>query len=398
MSGRRIGARQPRVRAGFTLVEAADRRHDYGGRPEPGGRAALAGRRGVPGAARGHRHSAAAAHRRDVDRRRHRRGRRRPDARLGRDRRRRRGPPCCRAGGPACRWPSMPGGCARDDAITRAERGRRGSPGHRRRRRRTRRRPCEFAPLSACALVRPACRLEPGARALIIDGTGRWDVVAVTSVSPDGTEIGHDAGRPVAGGRAGRAGRRGLRARIPPEARPGDRRHAIEARNRRRVGRPGGRPGDRALVRLLRPRRRRPVVIAGAPPDAASTTYGPLPPPLGRRRPCPTRGLPARTASSASKAITRCRGSRRSQPTTAGWPSCRSSSLADGPWCPDERRRTAGMPTCSAFGSCGCRSACSRCRRPSARRRGAGPVRQPAPRWCRIWRCASMSALRNQFR
>ena len=51
--------------------------------------------------------------------------------------------------------------------------------------------PIRIAPLSACALDRSACRLHSGARALVADGTGAWDLFTVTSVSADGTLIGH---------------------------------------------------------------------------------------------------------------------------------------------------------------------------------------------------------------
>ena len=94
-----------------------------------------------------------------------------------------------------CRWTggplgSTPGGCARDDAITvmavaaEAPEGivleASGTTAALR-----------LGSLSACSLARPACRLDVGSRALIIDGTGAWDVFAVTDVSADGTQVGH---------------------------------------------------------------------------------------------------------------------------------------------------------------------------------------------------------------
>ena len=46
-------------------------------------------------------------------------------------------------------------------------------------------------PLSACALSRPACRFRAGARALISDGTGAWDLVPISAVSVGGSAIDH---------------------------------------------------------------------------------------------------------------------------------------------------------------------------------------------------------------
>jgi prepilin-type N-terminal cleavage/methylation domain-containing protein len=47
------------------------------------------------------------------------------------------------------------------------------------------------AALSACSLADAACRMHPGARALITDGSGAWDVLSLTGVSADGTLLEH---------------------------------------------------------------------------------------------------------------------------------------------------------------------------------------------------------------
>jgi hypothetical protein len=53
-----------------------------------------------------------------------------------------------------------------------------------------------LTPLSACLLSHPACRFHDDARAIVADGSGAWDLVALTAVSIDGLALEH-AGSPV---------------------------------------------------------------------------------------------------------------------------------------------------------------------------------------------------------
>ena len=56
--------------------------------------------------------------------------------------------------------------------------------------------PIWVAPLSACALWMTACRMHAGARALVADGTGAWDVLPMSAGASDGALFEH-AGTPV---------------------------------------------------------------------------------------------------------------------------------------------------------------------------------------------------------
>jgi prepilin-type N-terminal cleavage/methylation domain-containing protein len=100
-----------------------------------------------------------------------------------------------------CRWAhqplaTLPGGCARDDAMTvlavpiarpqviTAENVEAAES------------PIRVAALSACSLSHGACRMHAGSPMLLADGTGAWDVVALSAVSADGTLLEH-AGAPL---------------------------------------------------------------------------------------------------------------------------------------------------------------------------------------------------------
>ena len=93
-----------------------------------------------------------------------------------------------------CRWAgeplaTRPDGCARDDALSvvamplAAPQGvvaedvtSSGSPSR-------------AASATACALSNPACRFHEGARAIVADGSGGWDIVPITAVSMDGLTL-----------------------------------------------------------------------------------------------------------------------------------------------------------------------------------------------------------------
>jgi hypothetical protein len=238
-----------------------------------------------------------------------------------------------------CRWTGGPlasilGGCARDDAITvlsvaaEAPQGvvETASDASA---------PLRIAPLSACPLLRSACHLDAGARALVIDGTGRWDIVAVTGVSPDGTEIGHEQdalSRAVApGALVAEVSVRGYRLKLDPST------GVLQLR--RGTGVASDAPlADQvtglsfAYVARAAP----PVVIVGEPPERRSTTYGPLPPRLDVDDPSDT--WPA-----GENCVFRVEDHHqvsRLAPLAAddrGLAALPLALLADGPWCPDEQ-------------------------------------------------------------
>jgi len=236
-----------------------------------------------------------------------------------------------------CRWTgaplaSTPGGCARDDAITLvtmpagapqgviAEASGPSSP-------------LKIAPLSACDPSRPACRLDAGSRAILIDGAGGWDVFVVTSVSADGREIGHE------------------QAPLSRAARPGALAGAVEVRayslkpdaasNALQLRRGYGGSSDSPLVDQVTglsfaylAEAAPPMVRAGGSPDDRSTTYGPLPPPVGTDN--VDDAWPA-----GENCVFRLEGTRQVSrlealpPDVYGLATVPIAALNDGPWCPD---------------------------------------------------------------
>jgi len=238
--------------------------------------------------------------------------------------------PCRWTGGPLA---STPGGCARDDAITviavEAE-----APGGIVSEGSGTTAPIHIASLSACAPVRAACRLDPGTRALLIDGTGAWDVFAVTSVSADGTQIGHA---------------QDVLSRAAP---PGALVAAVLVRSyslkldaatggmqlRRGSGGTSDAPVADQVTGLsfaYLAQAEPPAVIAGSAPEFRSTTYGPLPPP-------PEIDNPDDTWPAGENCAFRLEGTRQVPRLAALAPDGQGlallplAALADGPWCPDE--------------------------------------------------------------
>jgi prepilin-type N-terminal cleavage/methylation domain-containing protein len=236
-----------------------------------------------------------------------------------------------------CRWTgaplaSMPGGCARDDAITLVTvpasapqgviTGASGSGGL-----------LHIAPLSACEPAQPACRLDTGSRALLIDGAGAWDVFLVTSVSADGRQIGH------------------AQATLSRAASPGSLIGAVEVRayslkldaasHVMQLRRGYGGASDSPVVDQVTglsfaylAEAAPPLVMAAGSPDDRSTTYGPLPPSPGADN--VDDGWPA-----GENCVFRLEGTQQVSrlealpPDADGLATLPLAALNDGPWCPD---------------------------------------------------------------
>ncbi|MCX6552791.1 MAG: prepilin-type N-terminal cleavage/methylation domain-containing protein [Acidobacteria bacterium] len=149
-----------------------------------------------------------------------------------------------------------------------------------------------LARASACELAVAACRMTRGSRALVIDGSGAWDVLVVTDVAADGTAIGH------------------AQARLSHP-------YSASVLSLEYVG-------DAAV----------PVVLIGASAEDRRTTYGPLPPPVGvgdPRRAWPP-GENCMFAMAGTQQASRLAPLVDDGTGTATLP---FSMLTDGPWCPD---------------------------------------------------------------
>jgi prepilin-type N-terminal cleavage/methylation domain-containing protein len=237
-----------------------------------------------------------------------------------------------------CRWTgeplaSMPGGCARDDAITlvtvpaaapvgvttETE----GAGG-----------PLRIAPLSACDPARSACRLDAGGRAMLIDGAGAWEVFLVTSVSADGRDISHAEALP---GRASGPGAlvsavdvRAYRLKLDPVS--------DVMQLRRGTGGASDSPVTDQVTGLsfaYIAEAAPPQVTDAGSPDDRSTTYGPLPPPVGSDN--------ANDAWPAGEnCVFRLEGTHQVSrleafpPDDHGLAILPLAALNDGPWCPDD--------------------------------------------------------------
>jgi hypothetical protein len=194
--------------------------------------------------------------------------------------------------------------------------------------------PIHIASVSACSPVRAACRLDPGTRALLIDGTGAWDVFAVTGVSADGTEIDH------------------AQDVLSREALPGALVAAVSVRSyslkldastggmqlRRGSGGTSDAPVADQVTGLwftYVAEAEPPAVIEGSAPEFRSTTYGPLPPP-------PAIDNPDDAWPAGENCVFRLEGTRQVsrlaalEPDEHGLAVLPLAALADGPWCPDQ--------------------------------------------------------------
>jgi type II secretory pathway pseudopilin PulG len=188
--------------------------------------------------------------------------------------------------------------------------------------------------LSACALSHPACRFHADARAVVADGSGAWDLVQLTAVSPDGAMLDH-AGSPLSrtyrsGALVGESNSAAYSVRLDPAT------GALQLR------RSTNGAADMPMLDHLAGLRFEyfgwplpPAVVDDGEPLRRRTTYGMLPPPAGADDPLDAwpagenclfvrvDGAPApRQASLAVEAD----GLARLDPP----------AFADGPWCPDD--------------------------------------------------------------
>lgn len=238
--------------------------------------------------------------------------------------------PCYWTSGPLN---SVPGGCARDDAITVVAMGTASpqamvveclsGPGA----------AIRVTALSACDLAEAACRMHEGARVLVADGTGAWDVLSLTGVSADGTVVEHadDALSRLYpdGAIVGEVETSAFSLRLDPAS------QVIQLR--RATGGSAGLPvldhvtalsfeyfGDPAA----------PQVVDDGDVDRRRTTYGPLPPPAAIDNPLDG------WAPGENCVILRDDG--QAVPRLVALPAEESGlarlplpAFTDGPWCPD---------------------------------------------------------------
>ena len=237
-----------------------------------------------------------------------------------------------------CRWAGEPlgtrsGGCVQEDEITLAGMSLTApqavvadnltTPGG----------AVRVAPLSACTLSQAACRFHEGARALVSDGTGAWDVVRITAVSTDGLTIEH-AASPLsrlyrAGALIGEIGMSAYSVRLDPAT------GALQLR-RSTDGSADAPVLDYVSALSLEyfGLSEPPAVLDDADPDRRRTSYGPLPPPAGVDDPLDS--WPAGENCLFSR--TNSALSARQIPLSVaegGLARLPLPLLADGPWCPD---------------------------------------------------------------
>jgi hypothetical protein len=189
------------------------------------------------------------------------------------------------------------------------------------------------AALSACSLADAACRMHPGARALITDGSSAWDVLSLTGVSADGTLLEHadDALSRQYGDGAivGEIETTAFSVRIDPASRVTQLRRVttgssdlpvldhVTALSFEYFGDPA-----------------EPQVTDDGDGDRRRTTYGPLPPPAGIDD--PQDGW----AAGENCVFSRLEGQPRSRLVSlpadgSGLARLPLSTFSDGPWCPD---------------------------------------------------------------
>lgn len=237
-----------------------------------------------------------------------------------------------------CRWTggplgSLPGGCARDDAITlitvAAE-----APQALVTEASSQTAPIRIGTLSACELTRTACRFDTGARALLIDGAGGWDLVGVTAVSADGMELGH-AQDPLA--RSARPGMLAAAATVRVYSVRADPDGGLQLR--RGSGASSDAPVADQLTGLSfaylgdpRP----PALLPPSPGGERWATYGPVPPPIGVDD---TADAWPAGENCVFRVIGGAQVSRMDvlAPGSGGLADLPLAALSDGPWCPDEQ-------------------------------------------------------------
>ena len=193
--------------------------------------------------------------------------------------------------------------------------------------------PLDVEPASACSLDRSACRLHAGSLALLIDGTGAWDLLTMTSISADGRQVAHAqgalSGPYVSGALIGEIGAHGYYLAADPQTGGPQLRRVYD----------GGYSFplvDHTVALSVQyfgdplP----PAVIADGGTAIRVTTYGPIPPRPGVDNPLD--GWPAGEncifAADGERQIPRMAALPAGPTGLAALP---VSMFVDGPWCPD---------------------------------------------------------------
>jgi hypothetical protein len=168
---------------------------------------------------------------------------------------------------------------------------------------------------------------------MVVDGAGAWDAFDVTSVSADGLEVGS---APAVPSRASSPG--ALVSAVEVRAyslRPDPATGVMQLR--RGYGRATESPVTDQVTGLAFAyfaEAAPPRVVEGGAPDARSTTYGPLPPPVGADS--PDDDWPA-----GENCVFRIEGGQQVSrldalpPDGRGLAALPLAALVDGPWCPD---------------------------------------------------------------
>jgi prepilin-type N-terminal cleavage/methylation domain-containing protein len=190
-----------------------------------------------------------------------------------------------------------------------------------------------IAPLSACALTQPGCRFHSDGRVLVADGTGAWDLVALTGVSADGAMLLHD-GAPVtrlyrAGAIVAETGSVAYTARVDPATHVSQLRRSTDG------------SADMPLADHVTSLQFEyfgeavpPAVLDDADSQRRRTTYGPLPPPAGVDDPLDA--WPAGESCQFQRAGGLPAARQATLPVElAGLARIPLDLFADGPWCPD---------------------------------------------------------------
>jgi prepilin-type N-terminal cleavage/methylation domain-containing protein len=190
-----------------------------------------------------------------------------------------------------------------------------------------------IAPMSACALTQPGCRFHWDGRVLVADGTGAWDLVALTGVSADGAMLLHD-GAPVtrlyrAGAIVADTGTAAYSLRVDPATHVSQLRRSTDG------------SADMPLADHVTSLQFEyfgeavpPAVFDDADVERRRTTYGPLPPPAGVDDPLDD--WPAGESCQFQRIDGAISARQAMLPVeSAGLARIPLDLLADGPWCPD---------------------------------------------------------------
>jgi Tfp pilus assembly protein PilW len=193
--------------------------------------------------------------------------------------------------------------------------------------------PIRIAAASACSLERAACRLHVGAPMLLADGTSAFDVFTASAVSSDGTLIAHGPGR-LSGAYA--TGALLGEVSVRSYALGADSETGAPQLRRTDWGGASQPVTDHVVTLTFQ------YFGEALPPEMVNpddharrtTTYGPVPPPLGVDHPFDS--WPA-----GENCVFHVDGERQVSrlqtlvSETTGLAPLPIASLADGPWCPD---------------------------------------------------------------